>query len=128
MQAIRRKRAYLREANAWLRWEDAEGETLEGENIFAIQDLHARGAKWLADSEDEKYLRGARWEGGVGPDTLRARWVRALRREARGLEAEGEQLLALYHVEDVWALRILFGEEPPQPDLTEENWDLEQWD
>ncbi|XP_063991163.1 uncharacterized protein LOC135169795 [Diachasmimorpha longicaudata] len=39
-------------------------------------------------------MAGARWEGGVGPDTPRARWIRALRREARGLEAEGEQVLA----------------------------------
>ncbi|XP_063994262.1 uncharacterized protein LOC135171564 [Diachasmimorpha longicaudata] len=128
MQATRRERAYLREANAWLRWEDKEGETLEGENIFAIQDLHARAAKWLADSEDEAYMAGARWEGGVGPDTPRARWVRAVRREARQFEAEGEQVLALYDVEDAWALRILFGEEPTQPDLTEEDWSLEQWD
>ncbi|XP_063987611.1 uncharacterized protein LOC135167884 [Diachasmimorpha longicaudata] len=111
MQAARRERAYLRAANEWLRWEDEEGETLEGENIFAIQDLHQQAAKWLADSEDEEYLRGARWEGGVGPDTPRARWVRALRCEARGLEAEGEQMLALYDLEDAWSLRVLFGDE-----------------
>ncbi|XP_063978986.1 uncharacterized protein LOC135163464 [Diachasmimorpha longicaudata] len=120
IQATRRERAYLRAANAWLRWEDEEGESLDGENIFAIQekeggsrrrigenifaiqenifanpsqildgenifaiqDLHARASKWLADAEDEAYMAGACWEGGVGPDTPRARWVRALRRVA----------------------------------------------
>ncbi|XP_063976559.1 uncharacterized protein LOC135162250 [Diachasmimorpha longicaudata] len=128
MQATRRERAYLRAANEWLRREDEEGETLEGENIFAIQDLHRRAAKWLTDAEDEAYMAGARWEGGVGPDTPRARWVRAVRCEARALEAEGEHLLALYDVEDAWALRILFGEESTRPDLTEEGWSLEQWD
>ncbi|XP_063989878.1 uncharacterized protein LOC135171689 [Diachasmimorpha longicaudata] len=128
MQATRRDREYLRASNAWFRWEDAEGEILEGENIFAIQDLHARAAKWLADAEDEAFMAGARWEGGVGPDTPRARWVRAVRRESRQFEAEGEQVLALYDVEDAWALRILFGEESTQPDLTEEDWSLEQWD
>ncbi|XP_063980732.1 uncharacterized protein LOC135164390 isoform X2 [Diachasmimorpha longicaudata] len=128
MQAIRRERGYLRAANEWLRWEDTEGETLDGENIFAIQDLHDRAAKWLADSEDEAYLCGARWEGGVGPDTPRAHWIRALRREARELEAEGEQVLTLYDVEDACARRVLFGDEPAQPDLTQEDWSLEQWD
>ncbi|XP_063981177.1 uncharacterized protein LOC135164605 isoform X2 [Diachasmimorpha longicaudata] len=128
MQATRRERVYLRAANAWLRWEDSESKILNGKNIFPIQDLHNRAAKWLANAEDEAYMRGPRLEGGVGPDTPRAGWVRALRREARGLEAEEEQVLALYDVEDACALRILFGEEPAQSDLTEEDWSLEQWD
>ncbi|XP_063979919.1 uncharacterized protein LOC135163944 [Diachasmimorpha longicaudata] len=115
MQATRREREYLRAANERLRWEDAEGETLDGENIFAIQDLQGRAAKWLADMGDEAYMAGARWEGGVGPDTPRAHWIRALRREARELDAEGEQVLTLYEIEDAWALRIHFGEEPPNP-------------
>ncbi|XP_063988115.1 uncharacterized protein LOC135168127 [Diachasmimorpha longicaudata] len=90
--------------------------------IFSrIQDLHDRAAKWLADAEDEAYMRGARWEGGVRADTPRARWICALRRESRQFEAEGEQLLALYDVEDVWGLRVLFGKEAGQPDLTGEN-------
>ncbi|XP_063993619.1 uncharacterized protein LOC135171175 [Diachasmimorpha longicaudata] len=77
------------------------------------------------DDASSLFMRGTRWEGGVGPDTPRARWVGALRREAHGLEAEGEQML--YDVEGAWALRTLFGEELAQHDLTQEDCDLEQW-
>ncbi|XP_015117279.1 uncharacterized protein LOC107041303 [Diachasma alloeum] len=128
MQETRRERAYLRAANEWLRWEDEEGETIDGEDIFAIRDLHARAEGWLAEAEHEAYMRGDRWEGGMGPYTHRAQWVRALREEAGRMEVESEQALDLYDVEDLWDFHILFGDAPLQPDHSADNCDLEEWE
>ncbi|XP_015122995.1 uncharacterized protein LOC107045295 [Diachasma alloeum] len=128
MQETRRERAYLRAANEWLRWEEEKGESLDGEDIFAMAALHARAERWLADAEHEAYMRGDRWEGGLGPLTPRAQWTRALRREARKWEIEDEQALALYDVEDLWDLHLLFGDAPPRPDQSEDSWDLEEWE
>uniref|UniRef100_A0A0C9RDA4 CheR2 protein n=1 Tax=Fopius arisanus TaxID=64838 RepID=A0A0C9RDA4_9HYME len=127
MVAARRERAYRREANLWFRWEDPETETWDAENIFGIRDLHAQAEGWLEQEEHQAFLRGARWEGGVGPNTPRARWVRALRAEAREIAAQEEEWGVIYDLEDVWDLKILFGDAPLQLENLHEDWDLGEW-
>ncbi|XP_011311722.1 uncharacterized protein [Fopius arisanus] len=126
MVAVRRERAYRREANLWFRWEDPETESWDAQDIFGIQELHALAEGWLEQEERQAFLRGAQWEGGIGPDTPRARWIRALRDQAREFSAQEEEWGSLYDLEDLWDLKILFGDAPHRLDEPH-NWDLEEW-
>ncbi|XP_011299690.1 uncharacterized protein [Fopius arisanus] len=115
MVAVRRERACLRAANLWFRREDPETETWDAENIFAIRELHARSEGWLEQEERQAFLRGGRWESGSRPSTLRARWIRALRDQAREFAAQEEECGVIYDLEDLWDLKILFGDAPLRP-------------